>query len=545
MMMMMMATMTHVVVLALLLIMMTTSAQQVQPIDTWKSVLSTQLKSLRDSVMKVNLVAGLFANTTYAEVALDADALAAQLEARLVAVLKAKERIVATLAQKVESAWSASKDLAESTSCQWNDASSRLVGLRPNPIYNDSVTHDFSAVKLARDAEPSGRDICFSEALDRTFIENDPQKNLPWQYFGSNTGYHRQYPASFRGSDYDPRSRPWYTGASSGPKDVLLILDVSGSMGEANRLALMKDAATTVLKSLTVNDYVNVVTFSTDANTFECMANTMLPADPGTLDYLIERVNALRASGATDFYKAFTLGFDVLDRSKRAGATTGCDASRTILFLTDGVPSNTADHLELIAERNRQSNVTIFTYALGASARVQDTIACQHNGAYTFIQGRRQPAHQNAELLQGVWCHGEPRNVLDRALPRRLGPRHDGHRRAADLRLVARVSRAARRRRPRHSALRLHRARLDVQLGPLVRVSRRPPRQRHLAPAHVDQHQSKRRANLPGHHCAREQQLDRILVQSAHAAALGPGRQGEADRRARADARRLVRWRHV
>jgi voltage-dependent calcium channel alpha-2/delta-3 len=377
--------MTVCVVLPLLSLVAMTTCQSNNTIDAWSASLSTQLKSLRDRVMKVTSVAQLFANTSYSENALDADALATQLEAKLSAVLRSKEAIVTALAQSVESSWASSKGLAEATECQWSDASMRLPGLKANPIYNDSVSHDFSGVKLARDAKPSGRDICFTEALDRVFANNDPQKNLPWQYFGSTTGYHRQYPASYRGSDYDPRSRPWYTGASSGPKDVLLILDVSGSMGEFNRLALMKDAATTVLSSLTVNDYVNVVTFSSDANTFECMANTMLPADPGTIAYLTERITALRAAGATDFYKAFTLGFDVLDRSKRVGATTGCDGSRTILFLTDGVPSNTEDHLALIAERNRDSKVTIFTYALGASARVQDDIACQHNGAYTFI----------------------------------------------------------------------------------------------------------------------------------------------------------------
>ena len=37
---------------------------------------------------------------------------------------------------------------------------------------------------------------------------------------------------------YDPRYRPWYAAAASGPKDVVLVIDCSGSMaGERNRLA--------------------------------------------------------------------------------------------------------------------------------------------------------------------------------------------------------------------------------------------------------------------------------------------------------------------
>ncbi len=37
-------------------------------------------------------------------------------------------------------------------------------------------------------------------------------------------------------NDYDPRVRPWYVAASSGPKDVVLILDTSGSMENAGRM---------------------------------------------------------------------------------------------------------------------------------------------------------------------------------------------------------------------------------------------------------------------------------------------------------------------
>ncbi len=37
-------------------------------------------------------------------------------------------------------------------------------------------------------------------------------------------------------NNYDPRIRPWYVAASTGPKDVVLILDTSGSMGNYGRI---------------------------------------------------------------------------------------------------------------------------------------------------------------------------------------------------------------------------------------------------------------------------------------------------------------------
>ena len=53
-----------------------------------------------------------------------------------------------------------------------------------------------------------------------------------WQYFGSTAGIARIFPGrewstNFAGfyNDYDPRVRPWYIAATSGPKDVVIILD--------------------------------------------------------------------------------------------------------------------------------------------------------------------------------------------------------------------------------------------------------------------------------------------------------------------------------
>lgn len=49
-------------------------------------------------------------------------------------------------------------------------------------------------------------------------------------YYGSSNGVFRMYPAATdkcvdNDSTYDPRVRPWYVAASSGPKDIVLVLD--------------------------------------------------------------------------------------------------------------------------------------------------------------------------------------------------------------------------------------------------------------------------------------------------------------------------------
>lgn len=58
--------------------------------------------------------------------------------------------------------------------------------------------------------------------------------------------------------DYDPRFRPWYVSASSGGKNVILIIDVSGSM-EGSRIITAQDAAKSVIKTLSNNDFLGVI----------------------------------------------------------------------------------------------------------------------------------------------------------------------------------------------------------------------------------------------------------------------------------------------
>lgn len=62
--------------------------------------------------------------------------------------------------------------------------------------------------------------------------------------------------------EYDPRIRPWYVAASSGPKDVVILLDISSSMQNQGRLDLAKDAVESVLNTMNDHTFVNVVTFS-------------------------------------------------------------------------------------------------------------------------------------------------------------------------------------------------------------------------------------------------------------------------------------------
>eukprot|EP00803_Ostreobium_quekettii_P008287 evm.model.scf_1782.1 EVM.evm.TU.scf_1782.1 scf_1782:21262-26533(-) len=96
------------------------------------------------------------------------------------------------------------------------------------------------------DLTPDVKDaICMYRGIDETFAgAKDSFGVRAWTYVASTDGVMRTWPghAHERGADvdpdladanlrgcrkYDPRFRPWYVAATSGPKDVVLVIDTS------------------------------------------------------------------------------------------------------------------------------------------------------------------------------------------------------------------------------------------------------------------------------------------------------------------------------
>ncbi len=105
-----------------------------------------------------------------------------------------------------------------------------------------------------------------------------------------------------------------YVGASSGEKDVLIIIDKSGSMKEKNRMTLAATAAKSVLGTLGQRSYVNVIMFN-NAVAKSCFGDELVRATAANVEQLknwIDKVAKDPGSG-TDFKNAFTAAFDIFD----------------------------------------------------------------------------------------------------------------------------------------------------------------------------------------------------------------------------------------
>ena len=78
---------------------------------------------------------------------------------------------------------------------------------------------------------------CMASAVNGEFLRvagkehvEHPER-IGYQMFGGQTtGAMANWPAvEWCSADYDPRFRPWYSSAASGPKDVVMVIDISGS----------------------------------------------------------------------------------------------------------------------------------------------------------------------------------------------------------------------------------------------------------------------------------------------------------------------------
>lgn len=216
-----------------------------------------------------------------------------------------------------------------------------------------------------------------------------------WTYFGAHNGIFRKIPAIHQEQcgQYDPRRRPWFVAASSGPKDVVLVIDVSGSMNDYGRMELAKEAAVTIVDTLTVADRVAVVAFSDVASQVGGYSR-LIRATSENKGAIIRHINDLQANGATNFYDAFLTAFNTLDQTIQNESTSGCNIA--VLFMTDGqitAGPGADDVVSLVNDRTKKiaTNVNrktaVFTFSLGYQADhdVTKSIACNTGGIWTPV----------------------------------------------------------------------------------------------------------------------------------------------------------------
>lgn len=155
---------------------------------------------------------------------------------------------------------------------EWQTPIKSIV-MQVNKNFGDiPVNTSMSAVHLPLPIYPGLPEImngiAWTERLDGVFKRNLAQyMHVHHQYYGDHLGFLRTFPAHrwrIPRTDpdlFDARTRPWYVAGASMPKDMVILVDTSGSMTGLRR-EIAKGVVFEILDTLTNNDYFSVLRFS-------------------------------------------------------------------------------------------------------------------------------------------------------------------------------------------------------------------------------------------------------------------------------------------
>ncbi|XP_062316943.1 voltage-dependent calcium channel subunit alpha-2/delta-4 isoform X1 [Osmerus eperlanus] len=233
--------------------------------------------------------------------------------------------------------------------------------------------------------------IYMSEALNDIFISNfqkDP--TLTWQYFGSSSGFFRIYPGIKWTPDangvaaFDCRNRNWYIQAATSPKDIIILVDISGSM-KGLKMTIAKHTINTILDTLGENDFVNVIAYTDYVRYVEpCFRGTLVQADLDNREHFKVLVDELHVKGEAKIKVAMKEAFKILNEASTKGQGSLCN--QAIMLITDGAMEDFQSVFEEFNWPDRR--VRVFTYLIGREMTFADNtkwIACNNKGYYTHV----------------------------------------------------------------------------------------------------------------------------------------------------------------
>ena len=158
------------------------------------------------------------------------------------------------------------------------------------------------------------------------------------------------------------------------PKDVILVLDRSGSM-DGDKFRQAQDALRYVLNHLNAEDRFNIIAFSTGLETY---ASGPRPA--GEANEALGWVDRLSAQGSTDINRALLEAAAMVDRERPT----------YLIFLTDGLPTEGVVESQKILDNlaaSAPSNLRLFSFGVGydVDTFLLNSLSQGHHGTSTYV----------------------------------------------------------------------------------------------------------------------------------------------------------------
>ena len=171
------------------------------------------------------------------------------------------------------------------------------------------------------------------------------------------------------------------------PRNLVFLLDVSGSMNNHDKLPLLKRGLTMLTKDLRPSDRVAIVVYAG-------ASGVVLPSTPGSRrDKILGSLEKLSAGGSTNGGEGIKLAYKIAKQNFIKGGIN------RVLLGTDGdfnVGTSSRGELERLIEQKRKSGVYLTVLGFGRGNLKDSTmelLADKGNGNYAYIDSDRE-AHK-------------------------------------------------------------------------------------------------------------------------------------------------------
>jgi Ca-activated chloride channel family protein len=164
-------------------------------------------------------------------------------------------------------------------------------------------------------------------------------------------------------------------------KDVIFVLDTSGSMAESGKMEKARAALLFGVRSLRASDRFNVINFAGEEH---LMTTGLLQADASGRAMGEEFISKLKPVGGTNINGALLAAMGQFDRA---------DRPRILVFMTDGLPTVGETNVGRIVDNAREASipgVRLFTFGVGydVNTALLDKLAAENGGVAEYVEPR-------------------------------------------------------------------------------------------------------------------------------------------------------------
>lgn len=178
--------------------------------------------------------------------------------------------------------------------------------------------------------------------------------------------------------------------------NLTFVIDTSGSMSYGNRLELVKQALTLLLKQLRPEDRVGIVVYGSNAR-------VVLPhTGIQNREHILAAVNSLVSDGATNAEEGLRMGYELALKNARAGCIN------RVILCSDGVANVGETGPDAILNEIRtyvDEGITLTTVGFGMGNYndvLMEQLANDGNGSYAYVDTLAEARRVFVENLTGT-----------------------------------------------------------------------------------------------------------------------------------------------